>query len=98
MGELYGKTHHDQDSLAQLREALRLNANLLDARYALACTYSRLGSMNEAYRTLEELLVVAPSYARAAATDKELTGLRDSPEVFRTRMYALLGGAGAKSF
>jgi hypothetical protein len=97
LGEIYGKTQQYQDSLTELREALRLNANLLDARYALACTYSRLGSMNEAYRTLQELLAVDPSYARAATTDKELTGLRDNPE-FSDRMRVLLGGAGAKSF
>ena len=95
LGEVCLKTHHDREAITELQEALRLKPDMHDARYALACAYSRLNRLDDACRTLQELLAVEPSYARPAATDEELANLRDSPE-FSARVRVLLGGAGAK--
>jgi tetratricopeptide (TPR) repeat protein len=95
LGEVYLKTHRYQEALAELQEALRLKPSMRDAQYDLACAYSRLNRLDDAYRTLQELLAVEPSYARVAATDEELAGLRDRPD-FSVRVHTLLGGASAK--
>ncbi len=86
LGALYLKTHQYQDAVAQLQQALwpdsellRRDPILLAARYDLACAYSQLGKLEEAYRTLSELLTLQPQYASRAARDADLAALRDHP-------------------
>ncbi|MGD0652122.1 MAG: tetratricopeptide repeat protein, partial [Verrucomicrobiia bacterium] len=48
LGEIHVRTHRYREALAELQEALRLKPDMHDARYTLACAYSRLNRLDDA--------------------------------------------------
>ena len=90
LGMIYLKTHAYPQAIEQLQQAIAVDASFWAARYNLACAYTRLGRLEQAYDTLEKLLAVRPEYASLAARDGELAALRNDPE-FAARFAALTG-------
>ncbi len=79
LGAIYLKTRAYNQAVEQLQQAIAADATLWAARYNLACAYTRLGRLAEAYDVLRELLVSRPEYASLAVHDGELAALRDDP-------------------
>jgi hypothetical protein len=78
------------DAARELGEAVRRKPTLFAARYNLACAYTRLGRLAEAYSVLQELLASQPEYASLAVRDGELAALRGDP-AYAGRFAALIG-------
>ena len=94
LGLAYLKTRKYQESAQELQEALRHDPDLVATRYNLACAYSRLGRVAEAFDALQKLLPVAPQFAQAAARDSELHALREDPE-YGPRLRSLIQSLGS---
>jgi len=80
------------DAVRELTEATRREPTLFAARYNLACAYTRLGRLAEAYDVLHGLLASQPEYAPLAVRDGELTALRNDPD-YKERFAALIAAA-----
>ena len=92
LGTIYLKTHAYTQAVEQLQQAIAADATLWAARYNLACAYTRLGRLAQAYDVLRELLASQPAYASLAVRDGELAALRDDPE-YAEQFASLVGGA-----
>jgi tetratricopeptide (TPR) repeat protein len=90
LGAIYLKTRAYDQAVEQLQQAIAADATLWAARYNLACAYTRLGRLAQAYDVLRELLASKPEYASLAVRDGELAALRDDPE-YAARFAALIG-------
>jgi hypothetical protein len=89
LGAIYLKTRTYDQAVDQLQQAIAADATLWAAQYNLACTYTRLGRLAQAYDVLQELLASQPAYASLAVRDGELAALRDDPE-YAARFGALI--------
>lgn len=89
LGHVNLKLCHYDVAAAELQEALRRDATLVVARYRLACAYSRMGKLAEAYETLRVAIAESPEFAAIAARDEDLAALRSHPQ-FMERVRALL--------
>ena len=90
LGAIYLKTHAYTQAVEQLQQAITVDATLWAARYNLACAYTRLGRLAQAYDVLRELCASQPEYASLAARDGELAALRNDPD-YAARFAALTG-------
>jgi tetratricopeptide (TPR) repeat protein len=93
LGAIYLKTHAYNLAVEQLQQAIKADGTLWAARYNLACSYARLGRLEEAYDELQTVIVAQPEYARLASRDSELGALRDDP-AYGARLIALIRGEG----
>ena len=94
LGLIYFKTGEYNGAISALQKTLQLNPNLPAARYNLACAYSRMGQLAQAYEMLQALLSSHPRFARLAARDAELDGLRTNT-AYREEFQALTGAGRA---
>lgn len=90
LGMIYLKTHFYKAAVEQLQRAITADQTLWTARYNLACVYTRLGHLSEAYDALHELLATHPEYAALATRDGELAPLRNDPH-YAARFAELVG-------
>jgi tetratricopeptide (TPR) repeat protein len=93
LGAIYLKTHAYNLAVEQLQQAVKADGTLWAARYNLACSYARLGRLDEAYGELHAVIVAQPEYAALAARDNELGPLRSNP-AYQERFIALIGSEG----
>lgn len=93
LGAIYLKSHAYNLAVEQLQQAIKADGTLWAARYNLACSYARLGRLDEAYNELQAVIVAQPEYAALAARDGELGSLRDNP-AYEARFIALIHGEG----
>jgi hypothetical protein len=93
LGAIYLKSHAYDMAVEQLQQAVKADGTLWAARYNLACSYTRLGRLAEAYDELHAVITAQPEYATLAARDSELGSLRDNP-AYEARLMALIRGEG----
>jgi len=92
LGVIYLATHAYGPAVEQLQQAVAADPTLLAARYNLACAYTRMGRLTEAYDVLRNLLAARPEYASVASRDGHLAALRNDPD-YAARFTALVDGA-----
>ena len=91
LGVIYLATHAYGPAVEQLQQAVAADPTLWAARYNLACAYSRMGRVAEAYAALRGLLAARPEYATVASRDGQLAALRNDPE-YAARFTGLIDG------
>lgn len=70
-------------ALDEARRAVKMNPNLPEALYDLACYYSLNGQKQEALKTLRQAVELAPRFKKMAREDPDLEILRDEEEFIR---------------